>query len=1223
MHTQHPPPLHTFVRLSLVSVSFITYSLSYQLFYICSCTLSLQDIPTTRSIDPTARIPQAGVLGLRLMPIISYHSTLFSDVAAPTVAVDKTSSQILLSRGVARAQSVSTPCSRSTSPTIVASIFESESTHIMTLGEVASGSVIDSLDGETSSFHRLVGHGANDDGLTRSKEEDSSTPDQATISTTSNAEKSKPPRASILKRAFTTDIDDDGLSVNSSKHAQYDDADDSEEFKRGRTLERGPRFANPLSRAESRTRREDPAIEIDVGPMEKRTLSRSNTFFEDPNDPCAILEDTLLEPCPPIPLSNPVSEVLSGNPSPTGVANRIIRSNSWVTPERRFSSREFHPLARAVTNVFNNCQLQAPSPLLILSPTNITRSGTYASHLEVMTASSSSSVSTMADDRTPQETPPTPPVLLATKLPTEIVQQIFINLSPVDFNSARHSCRSWFVHSLNKALLQTMMRRGGIFSSTMADSIPARVIDVKAQSNETWLMSKRLSRECSLGPDWLGNGVSLPRSEGEKSSAFVNVTSVDFTEVAVHYPGPDSAGTVFTISNCGRFLMAANGCLVYIYELNRHHRPEEGAFRKSSGHLLPVTSIICPRRVLACSMDTSSHRYAIAILLDGRMGLVCDITTITGHFSGSTRIQGTSFLDRVSLNSSSSDAPFVFPGIATTGASFAPVGDSEWQNVLQGDMPKSSRTAGPSSFHTSLPRAFVVGHNGQLQDFATSQPNPEQSSSSMRVEDGPRSLYRNLCSDDDPPRSVAICPQRRCVAFGCSSGIELHWVDALTGQDLNRWFPLTAPSDFLFFLPPRKSIDSAKKLRLISSAARPSERPAISERSFGSRALTSPFWERFGWGVNHYVEGEDASSAQGILTRLRIDTGRTSMTGRMDCSDHYHAVPLSDGYHILFTDPATGLLCLGSDAPVGGPTKLLRKIWFKGPEGQGSPVVYSSGSNLSWGVRVVAGFGSGPDQSIWLFSVPNDVFTANQGSQPGSSTPAWFSSTSSREVQNTDWIEWWPDDGLQEWLNHLRDPVPGILPRSIWPVKIRGQKIGTCTGLVDLAIDSGPQMAIWAFSKGGIATVWKLDDGKYEGVKRIWVQRDGTVRESDRDGDVEMLNASPPSPAAVDPPPSFQQQSFDGTSTPSLVVATRSERRHRIEWSQHIVRYDNDGDVIMDDVAETTAISERESSEEIAWEGAGGEVHYERGWWSRSHRAQMGDFVGELTGIARIDVEIH
>ena len=120
-------------------------------------------------------------------------------------------------------------------------------------------------------------------------------------------------------------------------------------------------------------------------------------------------------------------------------------------------------------------------------------------------------------------------------------------------------------------------------------------------------------------------------------------------------------------------------------------------------------------------------------------------------------------------------------------------------------------------------------------------------SQDIPVETGPCSISRHLCSDDDPPRSVSICPQRRCVAFGCSAGIELHWVDAFMRQDLNRWSPLTAPSDFLYFLPPRPGVDSAKKLRLISSAAHPSNRPSICGRFFSSRPTLSLFWGSFGF----------------------------------------------------------------------------------------------------------------------------------------------------------------------------------------------------------------------------------------------------------------------------------------------------------------------------------------------------------------------------------------
>jgi hypothetical protein len=119
-----------------------------------------------------------------------------------------------------------------------------------------------------------------------------------------------------------------------------------------------------------------------------------------------------------------------------------------------------------------------------------------------------------------------------------------------------------------------------------------------------------------------------------------------------------------------------------------------------------------------------------------------------------------------------------------------------------------------------------------------------------------------------------------------------------------------------------------------------------------------------------------------VLTRPAGSDTRSRMSnGRLDFSDHYRVVPLSDGYHILFIDSVTGLLCLASDAPVGGPTKLLLKIWFEGPEGKASPTSYTSGSNLSWGVRVVAAFGSGSEEIIWLFSVPGDIFAANQTNQ--------------------------------------------------------------------------------------------------------------------------------------------------------------------------------------------------------------------------------------------------
>lgn len=1047
---------------------------------------------------------------------------------------------------------------------------------------------------------------------------------------------------------------------------------------RGRSLERGPRFPNPLARAESRIRRDDSAIELDARSLGKR-LSRSSTFFEDPYDPCAALEDDLLEPCPRLSICSSLSDVLN-SPADASTVDLLARPRAKTASSIPTGDATPEKPGRALTTVFSSCRPHSPAPKF--PPLALSQPQPDIGHLEYLAGNTSLKVKPAPQGS--KRTVPEPQPSSAAALPTEVIHQIFYNLHPVDFNSARHACRSWFINSLERSIIETMLKRGGWSASIPRHTNSNHALDEQGIVNEEWQMSKRISRECALCSDWRGNG--LGDSKGKSSavmnqSAFVHTSTTDFTDIAVHHPGINSSSTVFTVSSCGLFLMAANGCLIYIYELNKTSASMGDGPSICPGSLHPVTSILCPRRVLACSMDTSSHCYAIAVLLDGRMGLVCDIsptnTTVSSHSSsasgysdfsnlpGSSKSSGNlpeagcraSFPDRVLLNSSSanlgssrapSEPPFVFSGIAATPFNGAtPTCDEEsWQDVSQGHSPEAVRTEGPGSRHGSLPRAQLLSPSSRLQSVLPPHAEKEPGTSSMPIETGPRSLYRNLCSDDDPPRSVAICPQRRCVAFGCSAGIELHWVDALTGQDLNRWFPLTAPSDYLFFLPPRKSVDSAKKLRLISSAARPGERAAISERAFGGRSKNSPFWERLGWGAGIMDDEEIASQTQGMVSRLRNEVRSRGLSGRMDYSDHYRAIPLSDGYHILFTDPSTGLLCLGSDAPVGGPTKLLRKIWFQGPEGQGSPVAYAGGSDLSFGVRVVAAFGSGAKQSVWFFSVPGDVFAANQGSQT-MFRGSWLKSGSSCVAKNLEWMNWWTDDGLQEWVNHSQDPVPGILPRSVWPVKVRGQEIGTLTGLVDLAIDSGPNMTIWAFSKEGMAKVWQIDDGQFDGsVTERLIARDGTIRELDGEGDVEMSDAPSSSPDILIPPLPLHPETFDGTASfhLSTVFSTKSERQHLPQCTELPFRYDADCDVLMeglpdsersyiydadcdilmDDLTSTEDLDAPEGSLDEVTLAQAGRLVYET--FQRSERVFLDrgpDFVEELTGISRLDIEIR
>ncbi|KAG4028546.1 hypothetical protein MFRU_021g01330 [Monilinia fructicola] len=1058
---------------------------------------------------------------------------------------------------------------------------------------------------------------------------------------------------------------------------KHDRLNKGKEAERGRTLERGPRYPNPLEKAESRPKRNKMTIEVDGRPI--RTRNRSHTLHDDPNDPCAIFDDQLLEPLRDAPQQDSFSEVLSGHQSPASLNGSLdarelkgqLRSKKSLGGSSRGSTvgstigstvgstvgsiistiSPLDSLTRTVTTVFNDSSLLSPGPTL---------------------PAESSSHRLPSVDRLEESARQSTAFTFST-LPTEIIQQIYGHLAPADFNSARHTCRTWLFTSIDRSILENMIRRGGWEASCQQEISNTKGANFCRSSEYEWFMSKRISRECALGPSWTGYGVPPMPEEfppGLINSAFSKASTVDFTEVAVQYQDTIPAGTIFTVSSCGRFLMAANGCLIYVYELNKSHRDVDNWHEVQPGSLRPVTSIICPHRVLACSMDTSSQRYAIAVLLDGRMGLVCDISLsniaptfldpetsdLPSHHSsrsdlslssGNDLHHGVSFLDRVSLDSSApvqragrSTTAFVFPGIATTRSGGSSPGGSrrpDYHEALR------SASAVKNSYPPEETSPHSVGAGSRMRSKLPARKDSNPDAKHMPVESSPRSIYRNLCSEDDPPRSVAICPQRRCVAFGCSAGIELHWVDALTGQDLNRWFPLTAPSDFLFFLPPRKSIDSAKKLRLISSAAKPSECAAVHERAYGKRTRGASFWQRIGWSGSQGDNSEEIEHAQQMLApvgRFRSESGR-----RVDHSDHYRAVPLSDGYHILFTDPGTGSLCMGSDAPVGGPTKLLRKVWFQGPEGGGSPTVYAGGSDLSWGVRVVAAYGRGAEQSIWLFSVPADIFHAAQSSPNLLESSVMHRRGTSRNSKNMQWLDWWPDEGLQGWLTLIRHPVPGILPGNMWPVRIKGQKIGTCLGIVDLAIDSSKGVIIWAFSMDGLAKIWRLDDGQHKDISQLSVLRDGTIREHDYEADVEVSGTFL-TPEILEYRSQLEQQSFDGTMPPDLLDGTMSPdvstivtARRGSDWSYQSVNYDSEGDAIMEDVYGPGVDMPSEWSRQEREYDAGEPVQDQqyqyllsrwprsamgyRRWWERA--AVSGDLarVVEVRGVTRIEIEIR
>ncbi len=667
-------------------------------------------------------------------------------------------------------------------------------------------------------------------------------------------------------------------------------------------------------------------------------------------------------------------------------------------------------------------------------------------------------------------------------IPAEILENIYANLSPIDLNAARHTCRAWMIGSLEEKLLTRALKEGGWWRAAKADMDLHE--ELKGQRtpdsiNEEWLLSKRLATECSLLPYWTGNGLSkTPSSSSDTRSNHAGValaSEIDFSESSTGYhssrTGNSQQGSAvhFTVSVCCNFLLVAEGCLIYVYSL----RDSTSNSHLHGGHVSPVTTVICPHRVLAVAMDTSSQRFAVAALLEGRVGLVCDLHE---RKQSSSRKRSTPHVfsknthdSMPSLDSSiSSGEPLVTEATCPSGyATFRASLDNRAsaRAIAEASLPEvhgarevraSWRAGGYLATSETGPSGGSFTNTGYPPpDIGKRSIKSSTNTGYVSFETGIRSIYRNLCSAEDSPRSVAICPQRRCVAFGCSAGIELHWIDAITGQDLNRWFPLTAPSDFLYFLPPRPGVDSAKKLRLISSAHHPKEKGALGGRFFPSTSTELAGQQGMTWD-------------QGLP-----DPNAWVYAWRGGWCDHYRAVPISDGWNVLFTDPDGGSLCLGTDAPPGiGATKLTRRFIFKGPSESGEnivPRVYVAGRELRWGIRVAVAYG----EAIWLFVVPPDVFFASQDKTP----------ERPREGQDADAVD--------------------------KPMMIEGVQIGHMEGLVDIAVDAaGGDLTIRSFAVDGMAFVWQIAGCERRVVKRI-VLGDGTVKASeDADGDAHMFNAS-------------------------------------------------------------------------------------------------------------------
>ncbi|CAI6341656.1 unnamed protein product [Periconia digitata] len=406
--------------------------------------------------------------------------------------------------------------------------------------------------------------------------------------------------------------------------------------------------------------------------------------------------------------------------------------------------------------------------------------------------------------------PPSPNFPVSHRIPHEILMLIYENLGPRDFNSARHTCHIWLEASLDRKILLKMLHRGGWADSENSEpghqDFPGSESILTKSVPGTWSLSRRLTRECAMLSNRIPDGLI------QSAPLFVNRFNVDFTELGNgamgkfrHPAGGKSAGLLFSISVCGKYLLVARDTMIYVYKLR-------------GSDMVALSTIMCPRRVLSMAMDASSGRNAVAALLECRMGMICElqlddaqqveslcdtnVESLRDQCQPRTGIPS----DTREANGLQSETSKVFNSIHVSreNGSHSTVDD---EDVFESIKVQSNRHA-LTLQATNNPQTHeqnYINHTWNMRlrglrrgsSVGSHSPAAHMCSGTIPMETSTSTFYRHLCSEEDPPRSVSICPQRLCVAFGCSAGVELHWVDALTGQSLSRWFPLTAPSDYL------------------------------------------------------------------------------------------------------------------------------------------------------------------------------------------------------------------------------------------------------------------------------------------------------------------------------------------------------------------------------------------------------------------------------------------
>ena len=264
-------------------------------------------------------------------------------------------------------------------------------------------------------------------------------------------------------------------------------------------------------------------------------------------------------------------------------------------------------------------------------------------------------------------------------------------------------------------------------------------------------------------------------------------------------------------------------------------------------------------------MDASGNFHSVAAMLEGRIACVCDLED--------ELVESQRFLDRGDCAQGRHDNINVVQ-VDSAHQSVVLYNASFERDVTRRVPGERIRSAEGSYLSEERPETSCIHRTAgrptlaMAQDGETSEETVGMDTRShLRLQipraASPLTMYTAIGNAADPPRSLALCPTRHaCIAFGCIEGVQLHWLEARnsteersrsptlqarralqqtfqqrrqsynttnphTRRHLIKWFPLSAPSDCLRFVPnnpgDQDSPERRHRLRLISSVDVPQQ----------------------------------------------------------------------------------------------------------------------------------------------------------------------------------------------------------------------------------------------------------------------------------------------------------------------------------------------------------------------------------------------------------------